>query len=76
MKSNCPVNVEVALKPGESSDRLIKRFIKKCKKSEIIKEHLEKVSFFRTPSQKRRYKRAKNKHLREKEMKKNERFQQ
>lgn len=74
MKSNCPVNVEVILKPGESSDKLIKRFIKKCKKSEIIKEHLEKVSFFLTPSQKRRAKRAKNRHLREKEMKKNERF--
>lgn len=74
MKSNRPVNVEVRLKPGESADKLIKRFVKKCKKSDIIKEHLEKVSFFLTPSQKRKQKRAKNKHLREKEMKKNERF--
>lgn len=70
MKSNCPVNVEVIAKQGESADKLIKRFLKKCKKSEIIKEHLEKVSFFRSPSQKRRYKEGKNRHLREKEARK------
>lgn len=66
MKSNCPVNVEVILKPGESTDRLIKRFLKKVKKSDIIKEHLEKT-VFRTKSQKIRWKRAKNKHFREKQ---------
>jgi ribosomal protein S21 len=67
------VNVEVVLKPNESADRLIKRFIKKCKKSDIIKEYLEKT-IFRSPSQKKRYKKAKAKHVREKEMKKNERL--
>jgi ribosomal protein S21 len=71
MKSNCPVNVEVVLKPGESTDKLIKRFLKKVKKSDIIKEHLEKT-VFRTPSQKRRWKRAKNRHFREKDTKKSE----
>ncbi len=60
-------NLEVRLKPGESIDKLIKRFIKKCKKEEIVKEHLEKVSYFKSPSQKRRAKRAKNKHLKNKE---------
>jgi ribosomal protein S21 len=72
MRSNCPVNVEVVLKPNESTDRLIKRFLKKVKKSDIIKEYLEKT-VFRTPSQKRRWKKAKSRHLRQKEMKKNER---
>lgn len=65
MKSNRPVQVEVILKPGESVDRLIKRFIKKCKKSDIIKEHLEKVSFFKTRSEKRKQKIAKNRYLKQ-----------
>lgn len=64
-KSNRPVNVEVKLKEGESSDKLIRRFIKKCKKQEIVKEHLDKISFFKTKSQKRREKRSKNKRLKE-----------
>lgn len=62
-------NVEVKAKQGESADKLIKRFLKKVKKQDIIKEYLDRVSFFRTPSQKRRWKRAKNKFLREKESK-------
>jgi ribosomal protein S21 len=64
-KCSRSVNIEVALKQGESADKLIKRFLKKCKKQDILKEHLEKVSFFRTNSQKRRAKRAKNKRLKE-----------
>lgn len=58
------VNVEVKLKPNESSDRLIKRFIKKVKKHDIIREHLDHVSFAQTRSQKLRAKRIKNKYLR------------
>lgn len=64
-KGSRAVNVQVVLRPGESADKLIKRFVKKCKKQDILKEHLEKVSFFRTNSQKRRSKRAKNKRLKE-----------
>lgn len=62
-------NIEVKAKQGESSDKLIKRFLKKMKKQDIIKEYLDRVSFFRSPSQKRRWKRAKNKFLKEKELK-------
>lgn len=62
-------NIEVKAKPGESTDKLIKRFLKKVKKQEIIKEYLDRVSFFRTKSQKKRWKRAKNKFLKEKESK-------
>lgn len=57
--------VEVRLKEGESSEKLIKRFVKKCKKQEIIKEYLEKVSFYRSKSQKRRDKMLKNRFLKE-----------
>jgi ribosomal protein S21 len=59
-------NFQVKLKPGESQERLIKSFLKRCKKEDIIKEHVEKTSFFMTKSQKKRQKRLKNKFLREK----------
>jgi ribosomal protein S21 len=74
IKTSRAVNVECVLKPNESTDKLIKRFIKKCKKEEIIKEYLEKISFFRSPSEKRKHKRAKNRHLRHKEQRKSEKF--
>jgi len=61
------INVEVRLKPNESQEKLLKRFLKKCKKTEITKEHIEKTLFYSKPSQKRRSKRLKNKFLREKE---------
>lgn len=59
-----PVNVEVKPRDGESAEKLIRRFFKKCKKVDIIREHLEKVSYYRSPSRKRRDKIQKNKHLR------------
>lgn len=58
------INVEVVAKPNEDGEKLIKRFIKKFKKSEIIKEFLERTSFAQTKSQKLRAKRRKNKYLR------------
>jgi ribosomal protein S21 len=60
------INIEVTLRPGESGEKLIKRFSKKCKKQEVIQEYLDKTSFFRTKSQKKRDKVLKNKYLREK----------
>ena len=57
-------NVEVKLREGEGMEKLIKRFFKKCKKIDIIREHLEKTSYYRTRSQKKRDKIQKNKHLR------------
>ena len=60
------INIEVTPKYGESQDKMIRRFFKKCKKQRIMEEHLEKVMYFKTKSQKKRDKRIKNKHLREK----------
>jgi ribosomal protein S21 len=65
-KNKC-VNIEVKLRDGESSDRLIKRFFKKCKKQDIVREYCEKTEFYRTKSQKRRDKIRKNKFYRERE---------
>lgn len=61
-----PTLVEVKLRPGESQDRLLKRFLKKCKRQEVIEEYVEKTLFYRTKSQKKRFKVLKNKFLREK----------
>jgi ribosomal protein S21 len=62
--------VEVRLGRGETSEKLIRRFFKKCKKQDIIKEHLEKVSYYKTNSQKRKDKILKNKHEKVREEKK------
>jgi ribosomal protein S21 len=62
--------MEVRLKPGESVDRLIKRFLKKVKKHNIVQEHVDKTSYFLTKSQKKRAKRSKNAFLRKKEERK------
>jgi len=67
------MSVHVELRPGESTDRLIKRFFKKCKKVDFMKAYLERVSFFRSPSERKRYKRLKNKHLRELEARRQDR---
>jgi len=61
------INVEVKPKDGEPSEKIIKRFFKKCKKQEIIREYLEKTTFHRTRAQKRREKIRKNKFLKNKE---------
>mgnify|MGYP001219525250 CR=1 FL=1 len=37
-----PVNVEVTLRPGEHPERMIKRFIRKVKKSGIMEECRER----------------------------------
>ena len=67
------INVEEKLREGETTEKLIKRFFKKCKKVEVIKEHLEKTASFKTSRQKRREKRLKNEHIRkiEKKLQKN-----
>lgn len=63
------VNIEVKLRDGESQEKLIKRFFKKCKKQEIIKEHLDKTSFFKSNAQKRKERAIRNKYIRDKEKK-------
>ena len=48
-----PVNAEVVLRPNESAERLIRRFIKQCKRRDFMKEvHMRR--YFEKPSDKRR----------------------
>ena len=39
------------------NEALIRRFLKKCKKERIVKEYVEKTSYYKSKSQKRREKR-------------------
>ena len=52
-------NVKVELRPRESAERLIRRFIKKCKKERIIETYRTKTSYYIKPSVKRRIKHEK-----------------
>jgi len=59
--SKSPVLVQMVSRSRDGlSEVEIRKFFKKCKKQDIIREHLDKVSFFMTKTQKRREKRRKN----------------
>jgi len=47
------VNVKVERKDGESTERLIRRFVKRVKKEGILEEYREKM-YYEKPSTKRR----------------------
>ena len=63
-------NLVVELRGNESADRLIKRFLKKCKKQDVIREFLNKTSYFKSKSQKRKEKIVRNQFIRGKEKQK------
>jgi len=52
------INLETKLRNGESSERLIKRFIKKVKKEKILEKYREKL-YYKKPSE---IKRERKKH--------------
>jgi len=53
------INVSVRARPGESSERLIRRFIKKVKKGRVLETYRERCSYHIKPSVKRKIKRKK-----------------
>jgi len=52
--SRKPVNIEVKRRKDESPERLIKRFMRECKKEQIVREYLEKTRYYKKPSAVRR----------------------
>ena len=62
-------NVSVTQRNNESAERLIRRFIKKCKKERIIEEARERMSY-QPPSVKKREKRKRAKRALEREKRK------
>ena len=53
------VNVKVELKRGESPERLIRRFIKKCKREKVVETYRAKTDYYIKPAVKRKLKRKK-----------------
>ncbi len=53
------VNVSVRPRRGETSERLIRRFIKKCKRDKIIETYRMRTDYYIKPSVKKRQKRQK-----------------
>ena len=53
-----PVNVEVTLRPGEHPERMIKRFIRKVKKSGIMEECRERKFHEKRSDKNRRIKQS------------------
>ena len=60
-------NVVVKLRRGESPERLVKRFIKKCKKQKVVETYRARTDHYIKPSVKRKMKRKKAIRLREKQ---------
>ena len=62
-------NVSVTQRNNESAERLIRRFIKKCKKERVIEEARERMSY-QPPSVKKREKRKRANRALEREKRK------
>tara|TARA_R100001126_G_scaffold94731_1_gene65870 strand:+ start:36 stop:257 length:222 start_codon:yes stop_codon:yes gene_type:complete len=54
-----PVNVSVTKRRGESDERLIRRFNRKCKKQKIVQEYRSKTDHYIKPSVAKRIKKQK-----------------
>ena len=52
-------NVVVRLRKGESGERLIRRFIKECKKERVVETYRQRTDHYIKPSVKRKLKREK-----------------
>ena len=52
-------NIKVELRRGESSERLIRRFIKRCKREKIVEIYRTRTDHHIKPSVKRKLKRKK-----------------
>tara|TARA_B000000557_G_scaffold98860_1_gene80076 strand:- start:12199 stop:12435 length:237 start_codon:yes stop_codon:yes gene_type:complete len=70
------VNVSVKARRNEHSDRLIRRFIKKCKKEKVVEKYRERTDFYQKPSVKRRNKKRRAERMREIERLKREKYTQ
>lgn len=66
------VNVSVSLKDvGGNSHRLIRKFIKKCKKERIVEEYRDRLFYEKPSTKKRREKKRKLRNARKAEAERN-----
>ena len=57
------INVSVMARRNEHSERLIRRFIKKCKKEKVVETYRERTEFYQKPSVKKRNKKRRAQRL-------------
>lgn len=60
-----PVNFEIREKNGESSEQLIKKFMKKTSKSKVVQFYLDSLNH-KTRSQKKREKNCRSRYIKQK----------
>ena len=65
------VNAEVVARPNESAERLIRRFVKKCKRLGFLDE-VRKRRYFEKKSDKRRREKAESEYRRQRDKRKQE----
>ena len=68
------INVSVKARRNEHSERLIRRFIKKCKKEKVVETYRERTEFYQKPSVKKRNKKRRAQRMREIERLKREKY--
>jgi small subunit ribosomal protein S21 len=51
-----PTNIVVKLRRGETSEKLVRRFIRKCKKEKVVETYRAKTDHYIKPSVKKRMK--------------------
>lgn len=68
------VNISVRARRNEPSDRLIRRFNRKCKKEGIVEKYKERCMAYVKPSEKKRIKRRKAKRQRERDEQKRQKY--
>ncbi len=68
------VNVSVKARRNEHPERLIRRFIKKCKKEKVVETYRQRTDYYEKPSVKKRNKRRRAERMREIERLKREKY--
>lgn len=67
-------NVFVKSRRNEYPEKLIRRFIRKCKKEKVVEKYRERTEYYEKPSAKRRKKRIRAQRMREVEQRKREKY--
>lgn len=67
-------NVFVKSRRNEYPEKLIRRFIRKCKKEKVVEKYRERTEYYEKPSVKRRKKRIRAQRMREVEQRKREKY--
>lgn len=60
-----PLNFEVVEKPGESAEKMIRKFMKKTSRSRLVQDYIDRM-YFQSDSSKGRDKKSRKKYIKQK----------